>query len=206
MELLAFDVPVTWPKCIRCELKCPGYEVCTEPEIVWMWKQYHKKAAVKKTARLFTPYTERCVEQYLQTELETTFQMSHALGANIAPLTARAHFIIRRLNKKRTLEVYPRLSIYRIGRNLGLARNQLLFHRHSEDGHEYRRAILDKMIASNMVFIYEQDKRVMIEHHQAFESFICSLSAVLDFQGQCEPRPKDFPKSEGWIAIPKSVL
>ena len=202
-EALTFDMPVTWPLCIRCELKCPGFEACKEPEIVWMWKQYHKRAAVKKTARLFTPYTERCVEQYLQSELETAFHMSHALGANIAPLTARAHFIIRRLKKRRILEVHTPLSFYRIGRNLGLSRGQLLFHRHSENGPEHRRSLLEKMISSNMVFIYEQDKRVMIDHHQAFEAFIGALTAVLDFQGLCEPRPKDFPKTAGWIAIPK---
>jgi hypothetical protein len=36
-------------------------------------------------------------KQYLSFEMEEKFQIQHALGANQAPLTARAHFILRRL-------------------------------------------------------------------------------------------------------------
>jgi hypothetical protein len=202
VESLAFDVPLTWPKCIRCRLKCPGYETCEQPEILWMWKQQRKKAEEKKTKRLFTPYTERCVELYLQTELEAAFHMSHALGANIAPLTARAHFVLRRL-KLSAIEVYPRLSVYRIGKRIGVPKQHLQYQRHSDAGEEARRVFLDKMMTQNMIFIYEQDRKLLIENHQAFDAFICAFTAVCSFRGLCEPRPKDFPKAEGWIAIPK---
>jgi hypothetical protein len=203
VESLAFDVPLTWPKCIRCRLKCPGYEACELPEILWMWKLQRKKSEEKKTKRLFTPYTERCVELYLQNELEVPFHMSHALGANVAPLTARAHFVLRRL-KKAAIEVYPKLSIYRIGKRVGVPKQHLQYHPHAENGDEMRRVVLDKLMAQNMVFIYEQDRKLLIENTQAFDAFICALTAVFSFRGQCEPRPKDFPKSEGWIAIPKA--
>jgi hypothetical protein len=33
LEYLCIDAPLKLPKCIRCKLKCPGYEKCKEPEI-----------------------------------------------------------------------------------------------------------------------------------------------------------------------------
>jgi hypothetical protein len=100
-------VPLQLPRCLICTLKCPGYEVCEEPEIQWMWKQYRAQAKKKSPPRLFTPYTERCVEQFLQTELEEPFHLQHALGANLAPLTARAQYLIRRMDAP-VLEVFPK--------------------------------------------------------------------------------------------------
>ena len=36
-ELLALNASIKLPKCMRCRLKCPGFENCKEPEIVWLW-------------------------------------------------------------------------------------------------------------------------------------------------------------------------
>ena len=44
-----------------------------------------------RARKLFTPYTERCVEQYLATAFDEPFHVQQALGANMAPLTARAN-------------------------------------------------------------------------------------------------------------------
>lgn len=205
VESVAFDVPLKLPKCATCVLKCPGYESCTEPEIQWMWKRYRKNAKVKSPPRLFTPYTERCVEQYLQSELEETFHLSHALGANLAPLTARARFLTRRL-KKTTIEIYPKLSLWRIGSALNMPKSDLRFHRHWESGHNSRRMILEKMMDRNLAFIYDQDVKILIESPQAFDSFLCALTGLLSYLGHCEPRPKGFPKSESWIEIPKKIF
>ncbi len=205
LESVAFDVPLKFPKCVTCRLKCPGYEECTEPEIEWMWKHYKKINARRKPKRLFTPYTERCVEMYLATEIEEAFHLPHALGSNVAPLTARAHFVSRRISVP-TVEVYPKLSIWRIGRALHLARSHLLFHKHSIGGDESRKHFLHRLVEKNIAFIYEQDTKTMIENNQAFEAFVTALTAVLDFRGECESRPKDFPKKESWMAIPKASL
>jgi len=201
-ETVAFDVPLQLPKCMRCKLKCPGYEDCKQTEIQWMWKHYRKLNEKKKPKKIFTPYTERCVEQYLTTELEEPFHLSHALGANLAPLTARALFLTRRL-KSSTQEVYPKLSLWRIGRSLGIQKSYLRFHKHSVGGEESRKAILEKLIAQNVAFLYDQDVKILAENSQAFDAFICGLTAVLSFRGQTESRPKDFPKTESWIEIPK---
>jgi hypothetical protein len=205
LETLAFDVPLKLPKCLRCKLVCPGYEACDEPEIQWMWSHYRRLNRTRKPQRLFTPYTERCAELYLSTELEEKFALPHAMGSNLAPLTARAQFVARRL-KLRTIEVVPRLSLWRMGRALHIGKSHLLFHKHAVTGEESRRVIVSKLIERDIAFIYDQDVRILIENNQAFEAFLVALTSVLAFKGQCEARPKDFPKSESFPAVPRLDL
>ena len=205
IESVAFDVPLRLPKCIRCKLKCPGYEACDQPEIQWMWKHYRATKSKKSPAKLFTPYTERCVEQYLQSQLEEPFQAQHALGSNLAPLTTRALFISRRL-KLPLLEVYPKLSLWRIGSSLSMPQSHLRFHRHWESGQESRAFVIQKLMEKDIAFIYDQDVKILMESPQAFDSFMCALTGLLSFQGQCEERPKGFPRSEAWIEIPQQSL
>jgi len=205
IESVAFDVPLRMPKCVTCRLKCPGYEVCDEPEILWMWKHFHQQKQLKSPPRLFTPYTERCVEQYLQTQLEETFHLPHSLGANLAPLTARARFLTRRLPVS-SIEVFPKLSLWRIGNALHLPKSHLRFHRHWEGGQTSRQIVLSKMMDKNLAFIYDQDVKTLVESPQAFDSFLCALTGLLSFLGHCEARPRGFPRRESWIEIPKKVF
>ena len=203
VESVTFDVPLQLPKCLRCPRKCPGYEDCEEPEIQWMWKHY--RAQKKRPARLFTPYTERCVEQYLQSELEEPFHLQHALGSNLAPLTARAQYITRRL-KFPLVEAFPKLSLWRIGNALNIGKSHLRFHRHWEGGQASRQVVLNKMMEKSLAFIYDQDIKILAESPQAFDSFICAITGLLAFLGHTEPRPKGFPRKESWVEIPKKVF
>lgn len=201
-EILAYNVPLTLPKCMSCRLSCPGYEVCDQEEILWMWDHHRKLEKEGRSRKVFTPYTERCVEQYLATELEEPFHLQHALGANMAPLTARAHFLNRRL-KTKTIEVFPRLSLWRIGRSLQIQKSYLRFHKHQLGGDEARHGILQEFVRRKFVFMYEQDVRLMTRNADAFDAFLCALTAVLKYNGMCEDRPQDFPKKEGWIEVPQ---
>lgn len=205
VETIAVDAPLKLPKCMRCRLKCPGYEDCSEPEIKWMWKHYRERNKKKRPERLFTPYTERCAELYVSSELEEVFHPSHALGSNLAPLTARALFLERRM-KAPAIEVYPKLSLWRIGRALGVIKSHLRYHKHAVGGDESREAILEKLVQRDIAFIYEQDARTMIEFAPAFDAFVCALTAVLKFTGQTEPRPKGFPRAEAWIEFPRESI
>ena len=205
VDVIGFDTPLKLPKCMRCRLKCPGYEDCGEPEINWMWKHYRQRNKKKKPKKLFTPYTERCAELYISSQLEEPFHPPHAMGANIAPLTARALFLQKRI-KAPAIEVYPKLSLWRIGRALGIAKSHLRFHKHSVGGDESREAILERLIQKDIAFLYHQDARTMIEFAPAFEAFVCAITAVLKHTGQTEARPKGFPRSESWIEFPRETI
>lgn len=202
LHTIGLNAPLSTPICVQCKLKCPGYENCDEEEIQWMWDYYRKQAALKKNHKLFTPYTERCIEQYIATELEEPFTIQHALGANQAPLWARAKYL-RRLIDVPAIEVFPKLSLWRIGRSLNIQKSYLRHHKHQIGGDEARMAILKELVRREIAFLYEQDVRLMIESSYAFDAFICALTAVLCYKGQCEKRVKGFPKREGWIEIPK---
>lgn len=201
LNTVAFDVPLQMPKCIRCELVCPGYERCNEPEIKWMWKWTRGRNKKKRPGKLFTPYTQSCAEMYLQNGLEEPFVTSHTLGANVAPLAARAFYIRKRFGKD-AIYVHPRLTVWRLGRSLKVAKSHLRFHKHSIGGDESRHIILQALSQNNVAFVYQQDLKSMVENNHAFEAFVCALTAFMRFKGQTEPRPLDFPKEEEWVEFP----
>lgn len=205
IHTLAVDTPWKQPQCLTCKLKCPGYETCTEPQIQWMWEYNKEHTAKKRPKKLFTPYTQRAVELHLSTELEEPFHLSNAMGSNAAPLLARAAFILRRLNVP-AIEVYPKLSVWRIGLSLHVLKSHLRSHKHSAVGEDSRRGILKELGEHNIAFVYDQDRRLMIENNHAFEAFMCAMTAFLEHKGQTETRPKGFPKTEDWISFPKEKI
>lgn len=203
VELIALDVPLSLPKCFRCQLSCPGYEVCNEDEIVWMWKHQKQEENRKKSTRLFTPYTRRCAEAYWSNELgEDQWSIGDCLGANQAPLMARGRFITRRWEYN-SIEVIPRLSLSRWMNKERLSRLHLKAHRHSVGGVDSRDYILKHAIDRLNIFIYDQDKQILTENLVAFDSLWAALTAFWKFGKICENRPKGFPRSEGWIEVPQ---
>ncbi|MGZ3770787.1 MAG: DUF429 domain-containing protein [Bdellovibrio sp.] len=205
IESVAFDVPFHTPYCINCTATCPGIESCPEEHVKWMWEYTRKQNKKKKPKKLFTSYTQRCVELYLSTELEEPFQLQDAMGANTAPLLARAMYIKRRLHVP-CIEVFPKLSVWRVGRSLNVMKSHLRFHKHAVGGDESRREILNALSTNNVVFVYEQDVKLMIENNHAFEAFICGLTAFLKFKDMTQERPEGFPKREDWVEFPKAVI
>lgn len=205
LKYVAFDTPWSLPNCLSCKLKCPGFENCKEPHIEWMWRHQDERLKKKKPKKLFTPYTQRCVELFFSTELEEAFSLHHAMGANSAPLLARALFIQKRIPFE-TIEVFPKLSMWRIGQYLGLMKSTLRDHRAAFGGDESRAQFIQALNEKNLTFIYHQDAKSMVENSHAFDAFLCALTGFLKFKNQTEPRPKKFPASEDWIEFPKEKL
>lgn len=205
LKYVAFDTALDLPQCLNCKLKCPGYENCKEPHITWMWKHYKETSKKKKPKKLFTPYTERAVEMYFQTELESPFHLHHAMGANSAPLLARALFIKRRLSCE-VIEVYPKLTMHRLGESLGLMKSTLQDHRAAFGGDESREKFIQALNEKDIAFIYHQDAKSMVENSHSFEAFLCGLTAFLKYLDQTEHRPKGFPKEEAWIEFPRKKV
>lgn len=204
-EYFAVDVPWELPLCLSCKLKCPGADNCQVEHVKWMQKLNNKRNKQKKPKKIITPYTQRSVELYLNQELEENFQISHAMGANTAPLLARAAFLKKRIDLD-WIEVFPKLSLWRLGRALDISKNHLKFHRHSVGGDESRENILEALSEHKLAFVYEQDIKLMIQNSHAFEAFICALTACLKFFKQTEKRPEGFPKKETWIEFPTEKI
>lgn len=205
LESVAVDAPLTWPKCLQCRLKCPGFETCTEPEIKWMSRFYNRKNSERRPFRFMTPYTERCTELYWEESLEEKIPLQQAMGSNRAPLTARIHYLKRRL-KKSFIEVAPKISFWRLGLSLGMPKSKLRLHRHWEGGEESRKLFIEALLKENLAFIYEQDRKALVEDQFAFDAFIGALTGLMKYKKQTESRPRGFPAKEGWIEVPKPKL
>ena len=205
IEYVAVDQPWKMPLCLTCELKCPGYENCDAEHIEWFWKAHRAQVKKKKTTKIFTPYTQRAVEAILSHGLEQPFMISHAMGANSAPLLARAAFL-RRRTKSDWIEVFPPLSVWRLGLHLNMKKSDLRSYRKSAMGESCRRQILNNLQKHDVVFLYKEDVQAMIQSVHAFDAFISAYTAYLKFTKQTEAPPQGFPKSEGWIEFPKESL
>lgn len=205
LESVAVDAPLTLPNCLICKLRCPGIEKCEEPETKWMSKFYQRKNSDRKPFRFMTPYTERCTELYWEEAFGEKMNLQQAMGSNRAPVTARMQYLKRRIQAN-LIEVVPKMSFWRMGSSLGLAKSKLKLHRHWEGGAESRKLFLESLIKRDHAFIYEQDRKVLIEDQFAFDAFVAALTGLMKFKKQTEPRPKSFPLSEGWIEVPKLKL
>ncbi len=204
-EVVAMDVPWQLPLCITCNFVCPGFENCKEPHIEWMWEASKKQNKKRNPKKLFTPYTQRAAEMYFAEEFEEPILIHHALGANLAPMVARANFI-RKRSKLNFIEVHPKMALWRIGRSLQTTKADLKTHRNLSVGADSRAAILKQLSESNAVFLYEQDRKQMIENNHAFEAFICALTGYIYSRGWTEKKPKNFPPAESWIEVPEKKI
>ena len=201
---IALDAPLKLPKCLRCRLVCPGHEKCQEPEIKWMWKRFKKRAPEKRPNKIFTPYTERCVEQYIASDIHPDLVSDHAFGSNRAPLAARALYLKRRIPKGiRVHEVIPRVAVWHLGLSMGFRKNNLIQYKQLTKGPTLRRQFLDRWSDEGLSFIYHRDFKLMVKDSFAFDSFIGAYASYLKYRGQCINPPKDFPRSEAWVLIPE---
>ena len=201
LKAVAFDVPLSLPKCVRCQAPCPGYEACQETEIKFIRDLYQADEGKRKPKKMFTPYTQRCVDAHLASQFGDFVDVQPALGSNLAPLTARALFIKRRLNFP-IYEVSPRISVWQFGLQLKINRTYLKVYRNSVGGEEARRVILHALADKWGVFFYQQDFKNMTENLHSFEALISAITAHQALQGKTFERPAHFPADEQWVEVP----
>ncbi|MFN7729155.1 MAG: DUF429 domain-containing protein [Bdellovibrio sp.] len=201
---IMIDAPLTLPKCVACPHTCHGYETCTEPEIKWM-RQMHQKLPKKRPRKMFTPYTQRPVDLYLSELEEENLDVQHALGANLAPITARAMYLKRRMPLD-CFEVFPKLSVWRLGNDLRVNKSHLRSYRNSVGGEDARRIFLNALVEKTGLFLYQQDFKLVCENPHAFDSLITAFTGYLKAQKKTQERPEDFPKNEAWVEFPKSKI
>tara|TARA_B100001248_G_C27390874_1_gene462283 strand:- start:1183 stop:1998 length:816 start_codon:yes stop_codon:yes gene_type:complete len=202
LKAVGVDAPLQLPTCIRCRLRCPGYEVCKVAAVKTMRKLFETSS--KKRKKVYSPYTERLAE-HLINELEGADYFSGAMGANHAPLTARALFLQKHF-KAKLFEVYPKLAYYRLAKSFGLPKKYLHAKRLSQEGDEARLRFLKHLSDQEGLFMYIQDVQHMVDNPFAFDAFLVSLSLYLNNKKLTEKRPRNLPKSELWPLFPKSNL
>jgi hypothetical protein len=199
LKLIAIDSPLQMPPCLQHE--CKSLAACKSHATQWMWKQYRRIKKKKKNLKLFTPYTERPIERFINYDLEEFFEMPEAFGANKAPLAARSIYLKPKI-KGKLIEVFPRLSVSRMGQKMKISKTDIKNYRHSIYGMDCREDFLKNLVERDFLFIYDQDFHKLVENPHAFDSMICALTAYLSHQHQCEKPPKHFPVDSGWVEFP----
>jgi hypothetical protein len=211
------NAPLQVPKCMRCRLKCPGYDLCTEPEIVWMKNFYDQESIQKKPHKILSPYTERCAELYWKSGHEDeSFVLDHAGGANKASIMFRAIYLNRAFktdpNFKKTKtqsrdkvawqQFYPQISMWQWGRALKVAKSHLRHYSHSVYGKEAREIFLNAISKKTSLFFYDVEGKKIINDKHSFDALLGALTAFSYYNNEYFKRPKAFPKSEAWPIVP----
>lgn len=206
LKMIGIDVPLSLPPCVQCRLRCPGHEDCDVSEVQWMRHRFMKMGRgrdKKRPNRMFTPYTERCIEQYIQSEIGVDLASDHALGANKGPLALRGRYLKKRLPKALLKEVNTRVSFFRLAKSLGLRKSLQKNYRQLVKGDEARLQFLESLSEKDLCFFYHRDFQAMLKDLNAFESFLSAFLCFLSYKKKCEPLPKGLPLKKDWVLIPK---
>lgn len=203
--VLSVNAALSLPPCIQCTRKACTKE-CAGPEVKWM-RTFAKNNGIPAT---FTPYTQRPVELFLKEWIPNhlperlRFDIDETLGGNRAPLSARMHFLKRSLEERFQIEeCHSKLSAMLLGLEFKIPPRVLARYRSVEDGSQAREDLLHQLMDKLSLFVYERDRKKIAEHLNAFDAFICAVSAWSSSErGQIKP-PKGFPVASGWITIPR---
>ncbi|MCC7441245.1 MAG: DUF429 domain-containing protein [Bdellovibrionales bacterium] len=202
--------PTSLPPCIACTRKtCPMPARCSVPSVKWM-RETLRRSASERAGRDVTPYTQRPAEVWLRHQVfpklnaRLRFEIDEALGGTRAPITARMHFLRLHLDRKKVLEVLPKLTLAVLAERHGIPPRLMRQYRSLEVGAPARVGILEHLARERGVFIYERDMQLLSQSLAAFDAFFAAYTALLADSGQCAKPPKNFPRGEGWIEYPES--
>ncbi|GEM_PF-1428041 len=213
--LLAVDAPLTLPPCfVGCADTCEGYQKCKRPTVKWMRNQFLKARQKNRGIKGFTPYLQRPVDIYFRYQFtDKELFKDDTLGANYAPQAARMQYLKQRWlpggskkNNFELIEVWPKLVLFCLQKELKLTRKEATGYRNVEQGAGIREKLLETLSDRYHIFVYERDASKLLSSVPAFDSFICafvalqySLGRVVDFKH--ELNQKEILKT-GWIELP----
>jgi len=204
LKSVVFDSPIQLPKCLRCQLKCPGFEVCDEIEIKYSRQLLLTLNQNKKPQKIFSPYTYRAADYFMQDfckEKNIKAEIHPTLGSNQASLVARNLFLQKRL-KCEVFETQIRIATYILAENLKMNKSQHILMRDVFKGEESRRIFLNLLIEKKNIFVYKQDLKFLIENIHCFDSFVASFTAFLKYTKSTLAKPKNFPKGDLFPILP----
>lgn len=209
---MGVNIPLDLPPCMGCSRKvCPLPSKCTVPEVKWMRDFTRKQSRGRDSDHRvyeFTPYTQRPMEIWARyrilsklTEFDR-LEVDEAFGGNKAPLAARMNFLKRHLSWIDLVEVWPKITVAFLAKQLGLNKRVISRYRQLESGNHAREEILDSLAETQGVFIYERDIRKLASNLAAFDAFVCAYTALISDLDQCVKPPLGFPTSSEWLRYP----
>jgi hypothetical protein len=192
--------------CLQAPLSLPPFfKKDSEKKIEekWLSDLWNK---TKPKPRSFLPYLNRPLDVWLRYFTPEKFQVPEALGANLAPLTARVQALKEKLPAP-LFECHPRASMTRITHAASFNKHWAKLYTDTEKGLRTRNDFLTRFFQSYpQIFIYEGDKENLIVDLPAFQSFISAFSLFLNYRNMCDPKPESFPASASWTLLPRQEI
>lgn len=208
LAVIGTDAPLSFPPCIHCESKgCRTPGRCGSQAARWM-ERFLKKISRKTKVLPFTPYTQRPVELWLRYQVLSKlharhrFDLDETLGGSKAPLTARMTHLQRFFKGIPTIEAIPKLTVACLAERYSIPTRHVLAYRTLEHGPYSRSALAETFAEHCGIFVYERDLHKLASSLNAFDAFVCALTAHFDGLGLCVPAPKGFPVESGWVRYP----
>ncbi len=174
--VLAVDAPLLPTVCLRCRQdECRGVNACEDPVVAWFRGRGGEEldgGGGQKPP--ITAYTQRACEVLLARRHGVLPR--ETLGQGMGPLTARAHYLRRALEREyrlqeNLLEVYPKATIHALF-GAGVARR---YKRHPDTWRT--RAQMLEQLAHELHF--EVWREGCLQNDHCFDAVICAYTAYL---------------------------
>lgn len=204
LKSVVFDSPIEMPKCLRCNLKCPGFDICDEPQIKYSRQILSDLNSNKKPQKILSPYTYRAADYYLQffcNEKQIKTEVHPTIGSNQASLLARNLFLKRRLSCP-VYETQVKISAQLVAEYLKMNKTQYYHLRDVFKGEDSRRVFLNHLIERKNIFVYRQDLKFLTENIHCFDAFVAALIAFFKYSKNVVTKPKGFPKEDLFPILP----
>jgi len=213
-SLLAVDAPLTLTACLRCTLAtCPGEAACVDPTVITMRQLTNDLPEDRNSRRgkpVFTPYTQRATEIYLQQK--RGLMPRETLGQGMGPLTARAAHLVKALGDTHRLdenliEVYPKATIAWLPRLKGVrsdrsAQLESIYKRDHEE--QQTRALILEALSDVLRFGPGIWREECVRSDHLFDAVMCALTGYFwAVEGWEKPTDLgELPRADGWIWAP----
>ncbi|MCC6749795.1 MAG: DUF429 domain-containing protein [Deltaproteobacteria bacterium] len=203
--LVAIDAPLVPTVCVRCRLpECVGLGACEDRVVRWFRERGDplvrgQDAGGPNGKPATTPYTQRACEVVLQREHGITPR--ETLGQGMGPLTARAHYLRRALERHfrlnaNLIEVYPKATVHAL-----FSADRARRYKREVDTWRTRAELLEELSHSLRFEVWREG---CLSNDHCFDAVLCAYTGYLwATEGWTLPeRDREVFEDDGWIWFP----
>ena len=201
--LLALDAPLCPTVCVRCRLeRCPTLQFCDDPVVRWFRDTGDALVPARSLVTRkppTTPYTQRACEVLLHRQ--HGILPRETLGQGMGPLTARAHYLRRVLERqfvinKNLIEVYPKATLHQLF-GADLARS----YKRAVNTWRLRAEVLEQLADKLRFDVWREG---CLKNDHCFDAVICAYTGYLwATEGWNMPsQHREVYVADGWIWFP----
>ncbi len=223
-DVFCIDAPLSLPPCLTCSIECKNAEKCVNPIVSIMNEEWKRLRKSDKKSRMPQPYLDRYFEFHARNNfhihsLNGGFELEAVLGSGRAPLTSRAIYTARQIErlfpKAIVIETNSSLSELGWAAQVGYPLAAALELRHGNESKIKRAGLLkrleQKLYATRHAGMHADLFVDLATHLETFHAAMGALMAWGFLNGEYYfldeflTLEKGLPL-RGWACVPKDVL